>query len=184
MVKKTHLVVLGMTLLLGTSIVGASAFTSASVQRDAAIDVVSDDVGIVGLGPGNSAIVALQGDKLTIDTAIGSASGVNQDATLTVGNSSSPSTDYAFNVTNNAGTSKDVDFDYSITGTDTDTTSDDVRFTVYRNSSAVGSFTEEDSGLTVSSVGSGSTLYVVMTIDTTNNPVSDDLSGTVSISAS
>jgi len=183
MYQKTSIAALLVGLLVASSFVGAAAFTNASVDRSASIDVTTDSSGILGLEAGTSAMVTQNSSgALEIDAAIGSATGINTAAVVNVGDKNNPSSTYAFSVTNNAGSQKDIAFSYAVPGTDSSSTGD-VTFEVYDSSGgSVGSF-DETSGKTVT-VGSGATYYVVISIDTTGNPSGDDLSGTLSIAAS
>lgn len=183
MFQKTSVAALLVGLLVASSFVGAAAFTNASVDRSASIDVTTDDAGIIGLQAGNTSLVTQNSTgALSIDAAVGSASGINTAAVVEVGDTGNPTTTYAFTVTNNAGNPKDIKFSYAVTGTDTDT-ADDLTFTVYDSTgTSVGSFAEGGS-FTRTGVSSGATYYVIITIDTTGNAPSDDLSGTLSITA-
>lgn len=184
MYQKTSVAALLVGLLVASSFVGAAAFTNASVDRSASIDVVNDKDGIIGLEAGGSSMVTENSTgAIEIDAAVGSASGINTAATVSVGDGSDPTNTYAFSVTNNAGSAKTIDLSYTVTGTDSNG-GDDLTFTVYDDTgSSVGSFAEGGS-TSINSAASGATYYVVITVDTTGNPSSDDLSGTLSITAS
>jgi len=183
MYQKTSVAALLVGLLVASSFVGAAAFTSASVDRSASMDVTTDSNGIIGLAPGSTSLVTQNATgALQIDAAVGSASGINTAATVEVGDSSNPTSTYAFNLTNNAGNAKSITLSYTVGGTDSNT-GDDLNFSVYDSSgSSVGSFAE--GGSTTVSASSGASYYVVITIDTAGNPASDDLSGTLSVTAS
>jgi hypothetical protein len=76
-----------------------------------------------------------------------------------------------------------MDFSYSMPS-DPNGSVVNVQFNVYDDTgSSVGTFSE-DSSTSVTGVSDASTLYVVMTIDTTGVSSNDDLSGNVSISVS
>lgn len=184
MYQKTSIAALLVGLLVASSFVGAAAFTSASVDRSASIDVATDSSGILGLGAGDSAMVTQNGTgALEIDAAIGSATGINTAAVVEVGDGASPTSTYAFNVTNNAGSPKDIEFSYTMSGQD-QSNADDVTFEIYGSGGNLDSSFAEGGSTTVTGVSSGTTYYVVITIDTTGYSAGDDLSGTLSITAS
>jgi len=183
MYQKTSVAALLVGLLVASSFVGAAAFTNASVDRSASIDVVNDEDGIIGLAPGSTSVVTMNSGELTIDAAVGDAKGINTEATMEIGDSANPSTTYAFNVTNNAGKQKSFEMGYAVSGTDSDA-SDDVTFTVYKSDGSQVTTISEESGTKSFTIDSGATYYVVVSLDTTGNPTGDDLSGTLTITAS
>jgi hypothetical protein len=190
---RAHSVVLALALavVLGGSALGASAFTTASVDRGASIDVVGDSDAIVGLDPGpqsaTGGIVELDGSgALAIDFSVNAATGVNPSATYRLGAQTpgDPPGEVAFNVTNRDARSHDLTLDYALTADDGNSAAN-VEFRVYDGSgSQVGVVTEESGSLTLSGVGSGVTRHVVLVVDTTGLGQSVDLSGTLTVTAS
>lgn len=169
-------------MILGTAFLGAQAFNQLTADRQASIDVVSDNQGILILSPGQSPVVTLQQDELRIDTAVGNSAGVNVNSTLVVGDSSQPTSTPAFSVTNNGGEVKNISFAYSMN--DAGVNNDDLTFEVYDSTgTSIGTF-DGGANVTASSVSSGETLYVVFTADTTGLSTTNTLSGTLSVSAS
>lgn len=164
---------------------GASAYTSATVDRSADMNVVSDANGLIGLQDGTTSLVHQNAsNELSIDFARHGATGVNTNANFTIGNLSAPTTTYAFTVSNNAGNSHT--FNVSYDGFHSSGTSDNLRFRIYDSS---GNFVQElnESATNADiSVASSSTYYVVMVVNTgdgiTDLETSADISGTLRIS--
>lgn len=200
MKTRTAMMSLAVVVLVSGGFVVSSAFTSATLTRDANIDVVSDGTGLIELSPGAASAVYTDSDgALAIDFAEGAATGVNGNAEFTLGSSSNltgasstsdvESHDYAFTVTLNDeinGTTDDLQLSY--TSADADGNGDaNVEFTVYpMGGSALTTASEESSG-TITDPTKGTTYYVVLTVDTgagdagTTLGSSDDLSGTLTI---
>ncbi|MFB6120129.1 MAG: hypothetical protein ABEJ68_03320 [Halobacteriaceae archaeon] len=184
MARKTLALVVGLLVLVSTVVFGASAFTSASVQRDASVNVVTDDAGLIAIQDNTSGTLVSQTDTgLSINLANESASGVNADATFTFGDSSTPLEQHTFNVTNNAGQPLALTFDYTLSGSASDGDSDpNLTFDLYDASgNHLTTFSEESSSKTVSDVADGETVYVVVTVNTKGLTTSADLSGTLSV---
>lgn len=180
--KKALAVTVAVVLVLSSGL-AAGAFQSFTAERSASIDVVTDNNGIVQLAAGPSSVVQQDADgAVAINTALGGSSGVNVDSVLEVGDDAAPSTTPAFSLTNAAGSAKDITLSYALTGTDVGS-SDNVQFTVYDSSGTeVGTFAE--GGSFTQNVNSGATYYVTVDIDTNNgNAGTDDLSGTLTVSA-
>lgn len=177
---------------MGTGI-GAAAYTSASVDRSATIDVVTDDTGLIGLGTGTSGdLIAHNNGALAIDLTAGTASGANVESTFTFGDEADAANAYAFTVTNNDTAGRDVTLDYALTNTDPDSNNPNVQFKVYDNTGAAVetdtngntiSIADESASYTITSAGAGTAYHVVLTIDTTNLDSTADLSGTLSVTA-
>ncbi|MFB6293377.1 MAG: hypothetical protein ABEH60_03860 [Halonotius sp.] len=90
-------------LLVGTVSIGASAFTAATVERSASVDVVADNEGLLALTDGNSGDLVFQDgstEQLGIDLARGTAAGGNPNATFELGNPAAPTTSNAFTIEN------------------------------------------------------------------------------------
>lgn len=174
---------IGVVLLVGVAL-SASAFTSATVDRSTTIDVTTDSGSIVGLSPGSSSMITDNNGELTIDVSGKDNQGVNVNSTYTFGDSSDPVNVSAFSVTNNDANQRNFTLSYAVDGTDSATNTDNVVFEVYdANKASQGTFAEGTS-LTLNDVTSGGTHYVVLTVNTTNSATSDDLSGTLTVSAS
>lgn len=174
-----------LTLVLVASIVGASAFTSGSVERSANVNVVNDDTGLLALEDGTSGGLVYQNSSgaLQIDFTQGGAGGANVESHYELGNPDDPTNQTAFNITNNDAESHDITVSYTSTGGTADT-DDNIQFQLYDSSgSQVGMVSEESTSVMVSGVSSGSTLYVVMVVDTYGLDNSTDLSGTLTVSA-
>jgi hypothetical protein len=172
---------LAAALMLSASVVGASAFTSATVERNSNIQVVADSEGVIGLDAGENVDgVSNDNGKLSIDLT-----NLNNKAVFEFGSDGndgtfSDSDSAAFTITNNAGVQKTLTAEYKL-GSDDGNTADNLVFTVYDSSgSEVGQFTEESGGADLT-IGSGNTYSVVIEADTPNS--ASDLSGTLSITA-
>ncbi|WP_302080711.1 hypothetical protein [Salinibaculum rarum] len=181
------LLVAGIILVAGVS-VGTSAFTSATVERQADANVVADENGLLGLTDGNSGNLVYQNaaDQLAINFTQGTATGANTDALFELGNPAAPGTSKAFQVTNNDAESHQITAAYTLDADDGNTVAN-LEFQVYDNTGAlVGTVTEE--GQTVSMDAAAAETYdVVVVVDTGHGTGTDtltsakDLSGTLAL---
>lgn len=177
------LLVAGLLLVAGVS-VGTSAFTTAEVDRQANVDVVADDVGLLGLTDGNSGNLVYQNssDQLAIDFTNGSADGANTDALFRLGDPADPSGSQAFIITNNDDESHVINASYNANTGDA-STPENLKFEIY-DSGGNNVGTISASGETASWDASANTAYnVVVTVDTGHSTTvltsGDDLSGTL-----
>lgn len=163
---------------------GASAFTTGNLSRSSSVNVVSDDVGLIALDDGDSGgLVYMNGDQLAIDFTQGGASGANVEATFKLGDPNDPTNHTAFNITNQDKQSHDLTVEYTGAGATGDNT-DNIQFKIFDSAgSEVGTVTEESTSAEITGVNSGDTLYVVVVVDTTGLSGTDDLSGTLTVSA-
>jgi hypothetical protein len=186
MTKRIHLVVLGVSLLLATSIVGASAFTSATIQRDAQITVQNDANAIIGLDANENVPGVTENTDGELSLNLDEDSGLNPGATFTFGNSTNGVA--AFVVANNGTDEYEVSFEYDLSDSSNDGSDDaNVQFAVYDETwgSTVATFNEEtdySSTTPSTTLASGNQRYVVVTVTTDGD--STDLSGTLTVSAS
>jgi hypothetical protein len=174
-------------LLVGTVSIGASAFTAATVERSATVDVVADNDGLLALTDGNSGdLVSQDGstEQLGIDLESGTASGANPNATFELGNPADPTVSNAFTIENQDAEQHQINVEYTGATTNGE---DNLKFDIYDNTGAsVGTVTEE--GTTASfTAPAAETFYTVVTVDTgggsaaTDLTSADDLSGTISL---
>lgn len=179
--RNKTIVVIAVVLAVSTAL-GASAFTSATVDRSTNINVVSDSQGLIALQDGTSGNLIREDSngRLAIDFTQASASGANSNAKFTFGDNSSGNTSYAFNMTNQAGQSHSFTLSYSVTGTDGDTGTENVKFEVYDSSNNHLGTVSESNSLT-QSISAGQTVYVVLVVDTNGLTSTSDLSGTFTI---
>lgn len=167
-------------LLLSMTVVASSAFTTVSLERQASIDVVSDESGLIALqAHPDSDVVNGTGDgALSIDFDRTDAGvGVNVNSTYTVGSASTPTDTYAFNVTNRDTGPIDVTVDYTL---DTAAAGSSVQFKLYDGAGTLVG-TAEPGSPTTQTLTQGETLYVVINV-TGGADSADDLSGTLTIS--
>lgn len=173
-----------LVLILVASVLGASAFTSGSVERTSNIDVVNDDTGLLALEDGTSGDLVFQNSSgaLEIDFTKGGAGGANVDSHYELGNPSDATNQSAFNITNNDAESHDLTVSY--TGAGSGDGDKNVQFQVYDSTGTqLGTVSEESTSNTFNGIASGSTLYVVIVTDTYGVSNSTDLSGTLKVSA-
>lgn len=196
MARKTLAISLAAVLVLSTVAFGASAFTSATVERQASIDVVSDASGPLALQGGATGITTQSDNgELMIDVSqLSGASGINPDASYTFGDASVEdsgtftASDYVFNVTN----TDDVNHSISMTYTPNDgsVSANNVVFKVYKfdGGSTSGTLaTVKADGTSASfNAESGTTYHVVVVFDTGIDGAditdSGSLSGTLNVS--
>lgn len=167
--------------MLSMSVVASSAFTTVTLDRDASIDVVADDTGIIALQahPSSDVVNGSDTGALQIDFDQGDQGvGVNVNSTYLVGSQSTPTSEYAFNVTNRNTGQLDLTIDYTLDGT---ATGSNVVFHVY-DASGTSVGTVEPGSPTNQTLNQGETLYVVIEV-TGGADTADDLSGTLTISA-
>lgn len=170
-------------LMLAGMVTGTAAYQSFTADRQASLNVVQDNNGIIGLAPGSSTYVSYESDgSIQIDVTGNGASGVNADAALQIGSKSSPSSTFAFSMTNNFGNSRTVDLSYTLDGSDASGGTNETTFRVYDSGGA--SITNVSEGDSSSfSMSSAATYYVVLEIDFTGISDTEDYSGTLSVKA-
>ncbi|MFC6954340.1 hypothetical protein [Halorubellus litoreus] len=98
---------LSATGIVGASTVGSIAYTSATVERDVTSSVAADASAIIGLVDGGVGAVSKTNGKLQINTDA-SSSGLNVDSTFWYGDDSSPTSTYAFKISNNSDSSETI----------------------------------------------------------------------------
>lgn len=182
---RTKLFAIAMVVALVSTTFGVSAFTSANMSRTSNVDVVTDDRGLIALEDGTSGdLIALNATgALTIDLTNGSAEGANVHAHFEFGNPNDPHNQSAFNITNQDAEPHSITLEYTDVASNTDSDVD-LKFEVYEPgaTSPTVTLTDESGSVTVSDVSAGTTLHVVMIIDTEDDS-GEDLSGTLEISA-
>ena len=179
----TTLLVAGIILVAGVS-VGTSAFTTAQVDRQANVDVVADETGLLGLTDGNSGDLVFQdgSGQLGIDFTAGSAGGANTNALFELGNPADPNGSQAFMITNNDVESHTINTNYNANTTDA-STDDNLKFEIYDGSGALVDTVSANGNTASFEAGANTAHYVVITVDTGHS--SDllgpdaDLSGTL-----
>ncbi|MFB6297524.1 MAG: hypothetical protein ABEH56_03275 [Salinirussus sp.] len=177
-------------MLVGTVSLGASAFTAASVDRDATVDVVADENGLLALIDGNSGNLVFQDgstEQLGIDLGNNSAGGANVNATFELGNPADPATSNAFVIENRDDEQHQINVAYTGASTNGE---ENLNISIYDSSGArLDSVTEEGTTASFTATADDGTpsteYYVVVTIDTgggtgtTDLTSGSDLSGTM-----
>lgn len=178
------LLVAGMLLIAGVS-VGTSAFTTAEVDRQANVDVVADETGLLGLTDGNSGNLVFQNSdgQLGIDFTNGSAAGANTNALFKLGDPTAAANSQAFIITNNDAESHVINASYSADNPDAAAENDNLKFAVYDGSNTLAG-TISAAGATDSwTAEPNAEYYVVITVDTGHNAAvispDENLSGTL-----
>lgn len=185
--------VLAVILLVSTGIIGASSFTTATLERNTSIDVVADGNGAIALSDETSGNIIYQKGsspgqgEVTIDFSnAGSATGVNVNSTYELGDPNNPKTDAGINITNNDGVSHTVNLTYTLDNpSDDNDGTNETEFQVYdKSGSSVMTISEEGTGADAS-LPSGDSWIVIVIVDTTADGVdsNDDLSGTLNVTA-
>lgn len=173
-----------MALVVVAAALGASAYTSGTVERSSNVNVVNDDQGLLALSDGTSGDLVFQNDSgaLEIDFTKGGAGGVNVESHYELGNPSDPTNQTAFNISNLDAESHDITVEY--TGAGATGGDENIQFQIYNSTgSQVALVSEETTSDTLTAVGSGETHYVVIVVDTHGVDNSTDLSGTLKVSA-
>lgn len=157
---------------------GATAFTSAEVNREANIDVVSDSNGPISFGTGGVGMTKIDnGGELVIDaSSLSSASGINPNASYQFGNpdaddlssSNLNSSDYVFTFTNNDDTSHSLNLSY--VADNASVNANNVVFEIYKMGDGIQDGTlatvNSDGSTTSFSAAAGTTYHVVLILDT------------------
>lgn len=182
---KREIQLLTVLVVVASLIVGASAFTTGSVERSSSVNVVSDNSGLIGLEDGTSGDLVYMNtsNALAIDFTQGSGSGVNTAAHFELGNPSDPTNQSAFNITNNDASTHDITVSYTGAGGTSDG-DDNIQFQIYDSTGTqVGTtVSEESTSTTITGAASGNTYYVVVVVDTYGLDTTSDLSGTLNVS--
>ena len=143
------LLLIGAAIAVVATMIGVSGFTTATVERQADIDVTDDTDGLIGLDAGDQAQIISTNGKLTIDMSHPSKT--------------------AFNITNQDGEEQTFGLDFQQSD-DPVPGRENVNFSVYK-SSGDRAFSETDGDGTSSSTGvtldADESAYVVITVDTT-----------------
>lgn len=188
--RATLAVVLAAVLVLSTVAFGATAFTSATVEREASIDVVSDDSGPLQFTSGSTGISKIDSNgELTLDVSmLSGSSGINPNSSYTFGNrsadgaSSVSASDYVFTINNTDTENHSVGLSY--TPDDSDVKAQNVEFEIYRMGDEDGSGpieTVQADGKTHSfKAVSDTTYHVVVHFDTGIDGADIDDSGSLS----
>ncbi|WP_336362518.1 hypothetical protein [Halalkalicoccus salilacus] len=168
----------------GTTL-GAAAYSSATVTRDATIGVETDQLGLIQLTP------SADFTQITEDGTSGALtinfSKLNVGSEFVFGDATAPETTHAFSFVQND-SARDFTFEYGLTNGDPSGDTN-VQFEIFGDDGtgsiiSQGTVIEGGStnGATVSTTV-GTTYYVVLTINTTGVDQSTSLDGTLTISA-
>lgn len=167
------------------------AFTATTVERGVTVSVAEDAEGLVALIDGHPGGLVEQtsGGVLTIDFTNGGGQGANEEATFTLGSHNTPMSNNAFRIVNQGKQPRDFDFSYSLSNSASDSDSDEnLLFTFYfdtNDDNVLESFTvsEENTQVSIPSVGVGESIYVIVELDSNGLTQSADLSGNLEVTA-
>ncbi|MBP1986010.1 hypothetical protein [Halolamina salifodinae] len=181
MSSKLKVGVLVVLMIASSAAFAASANTTANVDRASSANVVTDDVGLIGIQANSSSGVVQQNSTgaVTVDFTRGSASGVNTDSRFEIGDTNNGNESYAFNITNQDAESHSLSLDY--TGADTDASAN-IEFHVYDGSGTSLGTADEEGTSASATLSSGQTVFVVVVVDTHGLDTNTNLSGTLTIS--
>lgn len=178
--------------LLVSSALASSAYSSASLERDATVSVTTDDDALISLidgHPGSGLVEQTSDGTIEIDFRRGGASGVTERALFEFGDTATPASNHAFRIVNRGPGARDLTVSFALAGSDEGDAAQNVLFRFYHDAGSDGSIdttrttSEEDVDSTIPSVAPGDTVYVVVTVDTRNLGAGADLSGDLSITA-
>jgi len=174
---------LSIVAVLSTGSIGATAYSTANVSRDVTVSLDTDENAAIGLTPSsNLSAISLNQGELVIDTETGSSSGLNTNASFTYGDSSSPSSSFAFKLTNNDTTSRE--FTFEITGfSGVFDGNGSLTFTFYDDTGTEATTVDASGSTSSTTLSSASSLFAVIDVDTTDLDASTDPSGSLEISA-
>jgi hypothetical protein len=179
------LLVAGVVLVAATA-VGASAFTAATVERQANADIVADENGLLALIDGNSGNLVYQDastDQLVIDFENGTATGANTDARFELGDPANPGTSQAFQVQNNDDEAHQITAAYTLDADDGNTAAN-IQFEIYDSTGTLVGTVDEEGSTVAMDASAAATYDVVVVVDTGHGSASAltstaDLSGTL-----
>lgn len=189
---RASIVAFAALVLLASTAFSSSAFSSATVEREATVSVATDDAALIALvdgHPDSGLIEQTSGGTIEIDFGRGGAVGVTEGAQFEFGSTATPASNHAFRILNQGPSAKDLDVSFALAGSDGGDSAQNVHFRFYHDVGTDGSIdttrttSEEDAGATIPSVAPGDTVYVVVTVDSRNLGASEDLSGDLSIAA-
>lgn len=187
---KLKIGILAVLLILATGLVTASAFTQATIDRDASFVTSGDQGALINVSDTHaSGIVSYDAEnRLQVDVTATGANGANKNATFQFGDAQG---DSAFNVSHQFNTAQDVTFEYTFAG-DAATLNNDtgsVTFEAYHETdltTPAGTMTANASSATdgavdasqlIGTLNPGEEYVVVIKLDTGTT----DLSGTLTI---
>jgi hypothetical protein len=184
MARILTIVVAGL-MLVGTASFGASAFTAATVDRQATVDVVADDNGLLALTDGNSGNLVFQDgttEQLGIDFGNNTAGGANVNAEFELGDPAGPSSSNAFTIENRDDEQHEINVAYTGASTNTE---ENLNISIYDSTDTLVDSVNEEGTTAAFTAPADKTFYVVVTVDTGGGSAADltsatDLSGTVS----
>jgi hypothetical protein len=173
--------------LVGTVALSASAFTAATVDRRATVDVVADENGLLALIDGNSGDLVFQDrdtEQLGIDFSRNTAQGANVNAIFELGNPDDPTSSNAFKIQNRDDEQHRIDVAYTGASTNTE---ENLNISIYDDDGTrVGSVTEEGTTASFTAPAStdsnSNTFYTVVSVDTGGGRVTTDLSSASDLS--
>jgi hypothetical protein len=173
-------------LLVASVSFGATAFTTATVDRQANIDVVADNNGLLALVDGNSGNLVYQDastEQLGIDFTKGTATGANVNAKFELGDPAGPTASNAFKIENRDAEQHQINVAYTGGTTNGE---ENLNVSIYDNAGNLLDSANEEGTTASFTAPAGNTFYVVLTIDTgggaaaTDLTSASDLSGTIS----
>jgi hypothetical protein len=160
--------------ILGTS-VGAAAYSSANVTRDATFTVSTDaSSALIGLNAGSTSGVTESGDALSI-----AVQDLNTNGTFTYGDGANIGSSYAFSITNNDGSQRSFTLGYGTAGVTFELFQQGTDWTDATSLGVVDSTTD-----VTWTAAAAEEIRAVMTVDTSGVASgATDLDGTLTISA-
>lgn len=160
--------------ILGTS-VGAAAYTSATVTRDATFTIATDSgTALIGLNAGSFDEITDTGDTLNV-----AIQNLNTGGTFTFGDDTSIETVYAFSITNNDGGERTISLGYDTAGVTFDVWQQGTDWT---DATSVG--VADDQTSVQWTAAASEAVHVIMTVDTTGVASgATDLDGTLTFTA-
>jgi hypothetical protein len=173
--------VVAVALVAVVGVTGASAFTTATVARDAQIDVETDANSIIEIEDGSAPGASVTNDgQIELDA---DGDSLNQGANFTYGDETDPTSNAVFKVTNSDDAEQQFTLEY-----DADSDSSGVVKLFVMEQGASDSIVINSGGSETVTVSSTNTVYVAMAVETPDS-VSDasgtsgEISGTLYINA-
>lgn len=177
MQSRTMVVAVALVAVVGVT--GASAFTTATVARDAQIDVATDANSIITIEDGGAPGASVTSDgQIELDA---DGDSLNQDANFTYGDETDPTSNAVFKLTNGDDATQQLTLNY-----DADSGSPGAVKLFVMEQGASDSTMINSGGSETVTVSSSNTVYVAMAVETPDSvsgTTSDEISGTLYINA-
>jgi hypothetical protein len=164
--------------IVGATAIGSVAYTQATVERTITTEIAKDSNAIIGLSPGTTSGVYEDAStgRLKIDLDEANSAGLNSEGVFTYGDTTDPTTTYAFNITNND--TNDHNFTVSLKNI----SGWNFKIFLFDNGGTKIGEVRPDNAVTYQ-ISASNTIYAIIQIDTSGKTDADSISGTIRFEA-